>query len=74
MIQDVGWVRGQPEWHELTLSTCVSAWWGGRPVMPGGRRSVWSERRRKRGEVVATLAGDRQRGGQSDGRAGSLRS
>jgi len=27
MIQDVGWVRGQPEWHELTLSTCVSAWW-----------------------------------------------
>jgi len=27
VIQDVGWVRGQPEWHELTLSTCVSAWW-----------------------------------------------
>ena len=27
MTQDVGWVRGQPEWHELTLSTCVSAWW-----------------------------------------------
>ena len=40
--------------------------------MPGGRRSVWSERRRERGEVIAALAGDRQRGGQADGRAASL--
>jgi len=70
VIQDAGWGWGPAsDGKTLFAGPAGSCDWFGceRPHVPGDGGAVWGERG-QRCEVVAALAGERQRGGQADGR------
>src|SRR6516165_11355324 len=70
VIQDAGWGWGPAsDGKTLFAGPAGSCDWFGceRPHVPGAGGAVWGERG-QRCEVVAALAGERQRGGQADGR------
>ena len=70
VIQDAGWGWGPAsDGKTLFAGPAGSCDWLGceRPHVPGDGGAVWGERG-QRCEVVAALAGERQRGGQADGR------
>jgi len=70
VIQDAGWGGGPAsDGKTLFAGPAGSCDWLGckRPQVPGDGSAVWGERG-QRCQVVAALAGERQRGGQADGR------
>src|SRR6516162_2180352 len=70
VIQDAGWGWGPAsDGKTLFAGPAGSCDWFGceRPHVPGDGGAVWGERG-QRCEVVVALAGERQRGGQADGR------
>ena len=63
-------VGGQHRWHDPIPWIFVSGWL--RRLRAGGPAARWRSclgERGERGEVVAALPGDGQRGGEADGRA-----